>query len=111
VTRPVQLGRFSTTRRFTASFVAPQIGGQLFSAVDLAGLVVAPAIPAWCAQWAAIPPCQGGLRQFSEKFHTSVVNLAITGIGLIAVFLDVATSTKLGLELISGSMPLVVRKV
>ncbi|NKX49644.1 APC family permease [Arthrobacter deserti] len=87
-----------------ASSIALQIGGQLFGAVFLAGLVVAQFASGLAAQASAsrllyamgrdsvLPKAVFG--RLNPKFHTPVVNLAITGaVGLIALFLDVATST------------------
>lgn len=87
-----------------ASEIAVQIGGQLFGAVFLAGLVVAQFASGLAAQAsssrllyamgrdAVLPKTVFG--RLSERFHTPVLNLLITGaVGAIAIFLDVATST------------------
>lgn len=87
-----------------ASDIALQIGGQLFAAVFLAGLVVAQFASGLAAQASAsrllyamgrdavLPRRVFG--RLSEKFRTPVLNLVITGaVGVVAVFLDVATST------------------
>ncbi|MDQ1052809.1 amino acid transporter [Arthrobacter sp. SORGH_AS 212] len=87
-----------------ASAIALQIGGELFGAVFLAGRVVSQFSSGLAAQASAsrlmyamgrdsvLPKAVFG--KLHEKFHTPVANLVITGIiGLIALFLDVATST------------------
>ncbi|NJC21432.1 amino acid transporter [Arthrobacter pigmenti] len=87
-----------------ASDIALQIGGQLFAAVFLAGLVVAQFASGLAAQASAsrllyamgrdavLPRRVFG--RLSEKYRTPILNLAITGaVGLVAIFLDVATST------------------
>lgn len=87
-----------------ASEIALQIGGQLFGAVFLAGLVAAQFASGLAAQASAsrllyamgrdavLPKAVFG--RLNPRFHTPVINLAITGaVGLIAIFLDVATST------------------
>jgi putrescine importer len=87
-----------------ASEIALQIGGQLFGAIFLAGLVAAQFASGLAAQASAsrllyamgrdavLPKAVFG--RLNPRFHTPVVNLAITGaVGLIAIFLDVATST------------------
>lgn len=87
-----------------ASQIALQIGGQLFGAVFLAGLVVAQFASGLAAQASAsrllfamgrdavLPKTVFG--RLNPQFHTPVLNLIITGaVGLIAIFLDVATST------------------
>jgi amino acid transporter len=87
-----------------ASEIAVQIGGQLFGAVFLAGLVVAQFASGLAAQASAsrllyamgrdsvLPKTVFG--RLNPRFHTPVLNLIITGtVGLIAIFLDVATST------------------
>lgn len=87
-----------------ASEIALQVGGQLFGAVFLAGLVAAQFASGLAAQASAsrllyamgrdavLPKAVFG--RLNPRFHTPVVNLAITGaVGLIAIFLDVATST------------------
>ncbi|NKX54306.1 APC family permease [Arthrobacter mobilis] len=104
VTQLVHPGGVFEDSASAASAIALQIGGQLFGAVFLAGLVVAQFASGLAAQASAsrllyamgrdavLPkPVFGRLN---PKFHTPVVNLAITGaVGLIALFLDVATST------------------
>ncbi|MGN7150365.1 APC family permease [Arthrobacter sp. SAFR-179] len=104
VTQLVHPGGVFEDSASAASSIALQIGGQLFGAVFLAGLVVAQFASGLAAQASAsrllyamgrdsvLPKAVFG--KLSEKFHTPVVNLVITGIvGLIAIFLDVATST------------------
>ncbi|QDG64434.1 APC family permease [Pseudarthrobacter sp. NIBRBAC000502771] len=104
VTQLVHPGGVFEDSASAASSIALQIGGQLFGAVFLAGLVVAQFASGLAAQASAsrllyamgrdsvLPKAVFG--RLSEKFHTPVANLAITGIvGLIAIFLDVATST------------------
>jgi amino acid transporter len=102
VTQLVHPGGVFEDSASAASSIALQIGGQLFGAVFLAGLVVAQFASGLAAQASAsrlmyamgrdsvLPKAVFG--RLSEKFHTPVVNLVITGIiGLIAIFLDVAT--------------------
>ena len=104
VTQLVHPGGVFEDSASAASAIALQIGGQLFGAVFLAGLVVAQFASGLAAQASAsrlmyamgrdsvLPKAVFG--RLSAKFHTPVVNLVITGIiGLIAIFLDVATST------------------
>jgi len=104
VTQLVHPGGVFEDSASAASAIALQIGGQLFSAVFLAGLVVAQFASGLAAQASAsrlmyamgrdsvLPKAVFG--KLHEKFHTPVANLVITGIiGLIALFLDVATST------------------
>ncbi|WP_307361709.1 APC family permease [Pseudarthrobacter niigatensis] len=104
VTQLVHPGGVFEDSASAASSIALQIGGQLFGAVFLAGLVVAQFASGLAAQASAsrlqyamgrdsvIPKAVFG--RLNEKFHTPVANLVITGIvGLIAIFLDVATST------------------
>ena len=104
VTQLVHPGGVFEDSASAASAIALQIGGQLFGAIFLAGLVVAQFASGLAAQASAsrllyamgrdsvLPkPVFGRLN---PKFHTPVVNLVITGaVGLIAIFLDVATST------------------
>ncbi|WP_210505866.1 APC family permease [Naasia sp. SYSU D00057] len=84
--------------------IAGRIGGNLFSAIFLAGLVIAQFASGLAAQAAAsrllfamgrdgvLPKRVFG--EISRRFHSPVVNLVIIGlVGLIALFLDVATST------------------
>ncbi|MET1034372.1 MAG: APC family permease [Arthrobacter sp.] len=87
-----------------ASEIALQIGGTLFGAVFLAGLVAAQFASGLAAQASAsrllyamgrdsVLP-RGVFGRLNPRFHTPVLNLLITGgVGLIAIFLDVATST------------------
>jgi putrescine importer len=104
VTQLVHPGGVFEDSASAASSIALQIGGQLFGAVFLAGLVVAQFASGLAAQASAsrllyamgrdsvLPKAVFG--KLSEKFHTPVANLVVTGIvGLIAIFLDVATST------------------
>lgn len=104
VTQLVHPGGVFEDSASAASAIALQIGGELFGAVFLAGLVVAQFASGLAAQASAsrlmyamgrdsvLPNAVFG--KLHEKFHTPVANLVITGvIGLIALFLDVATST------------------
>lgn len=104
VTQLVHPGGVFEDSASAASSIALQIGGQLFGAVFLAGLVVAQFASGLAAQASAsrllyamgrdsvLPKAVFG--RLSDKFHTPVANLVITGlVGLIAIFLDVATST------------------
>jgi amino acid transporter len=104
VTQLVHPGGMFEDSASAASAIALQIGGQLFGAVFLAGLVVAQFASGLAAQASAsrlmyamgrdsvLPKAVFG--QLSAKFHTPVINIVIAGIvGLIAIFLDVATST------------------
>jgi amino acid transporter len=104
VTQLVHPGGVFEDSASAASSIALQIGGQLFGAIFLAGLVVAQFASGLAAQASAsrliyamgrdsvLPKAVFG--RLSAKFHTPVVNLVITGaVGLIAIFLDVATST------------------
>jgi putrescine importer len=104
VTQLVHPGGVFEDSASAASSIAVQIGGQLFGAVFLAGLVVAQFASGLAAQASAsrlmyamgrdsvLPKAVFG--RLNEKFHTPVANLVITGIvGRIAIFLDVATST------------------
>ena len=87
-----------------ASEIALQIGGTFFGAVFLAGLVAAQFASGLAAQASAsrlmyamgrdsvLPKAVFG--RLNAKYHTPVANLVISAIiGLIAIFLDVATST------------------
>ncbi|WP_026531534.1 APC family permease [Arthrobacter sp. H41] len=87
-----------------ASDIALQIGGQLFAAIFLAGLVVAQFASGLAAQASASRLLYAMGRDavlprrifgyLNAKFRTPVFNLVITGaVGMVAVFLDVATST------------------
>jgi putrescine importer len=104
VTQLVHPGGVFEDSASAASSIALQIGGQLFGAVFLAGLVVAQFASGLAAQASTsrllyamgrdsvLPKAVFG--KLNEKFHTPVANLVITGVvGLIAIFLDVATST------------------
>jgi putrescine importer len=104
VTQLVHPGGVFADSASAASAIALQIGGQLFGAVFLAGLVVAQFASGLAAQASAsrllyamgrdsvLPKAVFG--RLNPKFHTPVVNLVLTGaVGLIALFLDVATST------------------
>jgi putrescine importer len=84
--------------------IARTIGGNVFSAIFLAGLVIAQFASGLAAQAAGsrllfamgrdgvLPKRVFG--EISRRFHSPVVNLVIIGlVGLIAIFLDVATST------------------
>lgn len=87
-----------------ASDIALQIGGQLFAAIFLAGLVVAQFASGLAAQASGSRLLYAMGRDgvlprrvfgyISAKFRTPAFNLIVTGaVGLIAIFLDVATST------------------
>ncbi|MBG6216004.1 amino acid transporter [Arthrobacter sp. CAN_A6] len=87
-----------------ASDIALQIGGQLFAAIFLAGLVVAQFASGLAAQASASRLLYAMGRDavlprkvfgyLNSTFRTPVFNLVITGaVGMAAVFLDVATST------------------
>jgi putrescine importer len=87
-----------------ASDIALKIGGQFFGAVFLAGLVVSQFASGLAAQASASRLLYAMGRDsvlpkkifgaLNKSFHTPVFNLVITGaVGLIAMFLDVATST------------------
>ncbi|MFD1213892.1 APC family permease [Arthrobacter sp. GCM10027362] len=104
VTQLVHPGGVFEDSASAASAIALQIGGRLFGAVFLAGLVVAQFASGLAAQASAsrllyamgrdavLPKSVFG--RLNAKFHTPVVNLVLTGaVGLIALFLDVATST------------------
>jgi putrescine importer len=104
VTQLVHPGGVFEDSASAASAIALQIGGQLFGAVFLAGLVVAQFASGLAAQASAsrllyamgrdavLPRKVFG--RLNARFHTPVVNLLLTGaVGLIALFLDVATST------------------
>ena len=87
-----------------ASDIAKTIGGSLFGAVFLTGLIVGQFASGLAAQAAVsrllyamgrdrVLP-QRAFGWVSERFHTPVFNIALCGvIGLAAIFLDVATST------------------
>ncbi|TKV28586.1 APC family permease [Arthrobacter sp. NamB2] len=104
VTQLVRPGGTFEDSASLASDIALQIGGQLFGAVFLAGLVVAQFASGLAAQASAsrllyamgrdavLPPKVFGFLH--ARFRTPVTNIVITGVvGLVAVFLDVATST------------------
>ncbi|GER23612.1 amino acid permease [Zafaria cholistanensis] len=104
VTQLVHPGGVFEDSASAASAIALQIGGQLFGAIFLAGLVVAQFASGLAAQASAsrllyamgrdavLPKAVFG--RLDPRFRTPVVNLAVTGaVGLIAIFLDVATST------------------
>jgi putrescine importer len=87
-----------------ASDIAKTIGGTLFGAVFLAGLIVGQFTSGLAAQAAVARLLYAMGRDrvlparvfgwVSERFRTPVFNIALCGvIGLAAVFLDVATST------------------
>ncbi len=84
--------------------IAGQIGGALFSAIFLAGLVVAQFTSGLAAQASAsrlifamgrdgvLPRTLFGV--VNKKFHTPVIGIVVIGIvGLAALFLDITTST------------------
>ncbi|WP_104116868.1 APC family permease [Arthrobacter sp. B1805] len=104
VTQLIRPGGTFENSASLASDIALQIGGQLFGAIFLAGLVVAQFASGLAAQASAsrllyamgrdavLPPKVFGFLH--ARFRTPVTNIVITGIvGLVAVFLDVATST------------------
>jgi amino acid transporter len=87
-----------------ASDIAKTVGGSLFGAVFLTGLIVGQFASGLAAQAAVARPLyamgrdrvlpQRAFGWESERFHTPVFNIALCGvIGLAAIFLDVATST------------------
>jgi putrescine importer len=87
-----------------ASDIAKSIGGSLFGAVFLTGLIVGQFTSGLAAQAAVARLLYAMGRDrvlpervfgwVSERFHTPVFNIALCGvIGLAAIFLDVATST------------------
>jgi amino acid transporter len=87
-----------------ASDIAKTIGGSLFGAVFLTGLIVGQFASGLAAQAAVARLLYAMGRDrvlpqrvfgwVSERFHTPVFNIALCGvIGLAAIFLDVATST------------------
>jgi amino acid transporter len=87
-----------------ATELATQVGGALFSAVFLAGLIVAQFASGLAAQASAsrllfamgrdsVLPRQV-FGRLNPTFRTPVLNLVVVGlVGLIAIFLDIATST------------------
>lgn len=89
----------------TATFeIALAIGGNVFGAVFLAGLVIAQFTSGVAAQASAarllyVMGRDGALPrrifgQLSKRFHSPFTNVIIIGVvGFIALFLDVATST------------------
>jgi putrescine importer len=104
VTQLVHPGGVFEDSASAASAVALQIGGQVFGAVFLAGLVVAQFASGLAAQASAsrliyamgrTRCCPGRSSAGLARSSTLPwVNLVVTGIvGLIAIFLDVATST------------------
>lgn len=87
-----------------ASDIAKVIGGNLFSAVFLAGLVLAQLASGVAAQAGASRLLYAMGRDgvlprrvfatLSRRFRTPVTSILVTGaVGLVALFLDVATST------------------
>jgi amino acid transporter len=87
-----------------ASDIAKTIGGSLFGAVFLTGLIVGQFTSGLAAQAAVARLLYAMGRDrvlpqrvfgwVSERFHTPVFNIALCGIiGFAAVFLDVTTST------------------
>lgn len=84
--------------------IALMIGGNVFGAIFIAGLVIAQFASGLAAQASAARLLyamgrDGALprRVFgyvSERFHSPAINIALIGlVGLVALFLDVATST------------------
>ncbi len=103
-TQLVRPGGEFTDSSSAAFDIAIQIGGNLFGAVFLAGLVTAQFASGLAAQAAAsrllfamgrdgaLPRRVFGV--ISERFKSPVTNIVIIGVvGLVALFLDVATST------------------
>jgi len=103
-TQLVRPGGVFTDSSSAAFDIAMHIGGNLFGAIFLAGLVI--------AQFASGPAAQAAasrllfamgrdgvlprriLGEVSKRFRSPVFNLVIIGVvGFIAIFLDVATST------------------
>ena len=87
-----------------ASDIAKTIGGSLFGAVFLTGLIVGQFASGLAAQAAVARLLYAMGRDrvlpervfgwVSERFHTPIFNIALCGvIGLAAIFLDVTTST------------------
>jgi amino acid transporter len=87
-----------------ASDIAKTIGGSLFGAIFLTGLIVGQFTSGLAAQAAVARLLYAMGRDsvlpkrvfgwVSERFHTPVFNIVLCGlIGLAAIFLDVATST------------------
>jgi putrescine importer len=87
-----------------AADIAKTIGGSLFGAVFLAGLVIGQFTSGLAAQAAVARLLYAMGRDgvlpnrffgwVSERFHTPVLNIVLAGvIGLAAIFLDVTTST------------------
>lgn len=104
VTQLIRPGGVFEDSASLASDIALQIGGQLFAAIFLAGLVVAQFASGLAAQASASRLLYAMGRDavlprrvfgyLNAKFRTPVFNLLITGaVGMVAVFLDVATST------------------
>ncbi|WEO77402.1 APC family permease [Cryobacterium sp. SO2] len=103
-TQLVHPGGVFTDASSAAFDIALQIGGNLFGALFLAGLVIAQFASGLAAQAAAsrllfamgrdgvLPRRIFG--EVSRRFHSPVFSLVIIGVvGLVALFLDVATST------------------
>lgn len=103
-TQLVHPGGEFTDSSSAALEIAKQIGGNLFGAVFLAGLILAQFASGIAAQASAsrllfamgrdgtLPRSVFGT--LSAKFRTPAANLVIVGVvGLLAMFLDVATST------------------
>ncbi|MBJ8339445.1 APC family permease [Antrihabitans sp. YC3-6] len=104
VTQLVRPGGVFDDSASISSDIAQQIGGHLFASVFLAGLIVAQFASGLAAQASAsrliyamgrdsvLPRKVFGVLH--RTFHTPVVNLIVIGaVGLIAIFLDVSTST------------------
>lgn len=103
-TQLVHPGGVFTDSSSAAFDIAIQIGGNVFGAIFLAGLVIAQFASGLAAQASAsrllfamgrdgvLPRKVFGA--INKRFHSPVFNLVIIGVvGLVAMFLDVATST------------------
>lgn len=103
-TQLVHPGGHFTDSSSAAFDIAITIGGNVFGAIFIAGLVIAQFASGLAAQASAARLMfamgrDGALPrrvfgEISRRFHSPVVNLVIIGVvGLVAMFLDVATST------------------
>ncbi|WP_029144649.1 APC family permease [Microbacterium luticocti] len=103
-TQLVHPGGVFTDSSSAAFDIALTIGGNVFGAIFLAGLVIAQFASGLAAQAAAARLLyamgrDGALPrrvfgELSRRFRSPVVNIVIIGVvGMLAVFLDVATST------------------
>jgi len=104
ITQLVHPGGTFTNSGAAAFDIAGQIGGALFSAIFLAGLIVAQFTSGLAAQASASRLLFAMGRDsvlprrifaaISSRFHTPVLGISIVGVvGLLALGLDVATST------------------